>query len=72
MKHGDKTVKVVVYFFTDGLDGNDCWDSGSVNLKANESRDISPHPRGFTFNGTEEIPAAIARLMLWAGIETAR
>jgi hypothetical protein len=79
--YGDKMIKLVIYHWTNDLEnfyddaGNPlsdnpkaAWSSGTVNVKANKSRGIRPHPQGFPFNRLQDLPEACRKARAWAGI----
>jgi hypothetical protein len=81
IKHGDKTIKLVVYWWTDDMEGRingntgkpldpfmAVWTSGTVNIKPNESRGIKARATGWTFNSIEELPGACMAALNWAGL----
>ncbi len=78
MKRGQKTIKVTLYFFTDGLRENNnkfAWDCGIAHLNANKAHGIKTSKNGKTlrkemcvFNSIEELPAAVRNALKESGI----
>ena len=74
IKHGDKTIKLTLYFWTDKMekegitDPKAAWSIGTVNAKANKSRGISPDKSGVPFNSFSELPDAINKVLTMHGI----
>lgn len=72
MEHGDKIIKMTLYFWTDKIDGEPAkvaWDYGTVNAKANKSRDISPNKSGVQFTSLDDLPDAIRKCATLHGIK---
>jgi len=72
MEHGDKTIKMTLYFWTDKIDGEPAkvaWDYGTVNAKANKSRGIRPNKSGVQFTSLDDLPNAIRKCAALHDIE---
>jgi hypothetical protein len=73
VKQGEKTVKLTIYFWQGDLLWNakdrQCWDFGTVNLKAAPSRGIRPRATGWHFRSMSDLPRAVAEALAWAEIQ---
>jgi hypothetical protein len=73
-KKSNKTIEVRVHFWTNGIAAREgeiepgqCWASGSVHVSTNEAHGLKDKHQA-KFNSMAQLPAAIEKAMILAGI----
>jgi hypothetical protein len=71
--HGEKTIKMTIAFFTEGLSNDKtCWSTGGIYPITNRSRGIRNDRGHVMFNSLDDIPRKIKELFKLYGISIVR